>query len=378
MGQPLPPSSVEDAVFVRRAVEAAIRIGIIFLLVMWSLQIMRPFIEIVLWGIIISVAIFPVYDKLANRFGGRRKTTAVLIVLVALAALLVPSWRFFGDTVDSLGTAAQRLEAGTLTIPPPSEKVAEWPLIGDDLYAAWLRASQNLGAAAQRYQPQLISLGGRLFGAGAGLALGVVQFVISIIIAGVFLATAASGKSAAVNVGRRLAGEQGAQFAILAERTIRSVALGVLGVALIQAMLSAIGMVIAGVPGAGVWALLVLILAIIQLPPILVLGPVAIYVFSAQSTGMAIFFLIWAILVSGSDAILKPLLLGRGVDVPVLVILIGAIGGMVMSGIIGLFVGAVVLAVMYQLFSAWLSGEALALDDSALEVPQIEPEPEKT
>ena len=376
MSQTLPEPTAEDRVFVRRMVAAAIRIGVLFVLLMWSLQIMRPFIEIVLWGIIISVAIFPAYDKLANRLGGRRKTTAALVVLVALAALLIPSWHFFGDTIDSLGNAAHNLDEGTLTIPPPSAKVADWPLIGDDLYAAWLQASQNLEAAVDKYRPQIIAIGGRLFGAGAGLALGVLQSVISIIIAGVFLTTAGSGKQAAVRIGHRLAGEQGAQFAVLAERTIRSVALGVLGVALIQATLSAIGMVIAGVPGAGLWALLVLIVAIIQLPPLVILAPVTIYVFSAQSTGIAVFFLIWAILVSGSDAVLKPLLLGRGVDVPVLVILIGAIGGMAMSGIIGLFVGAVVLAVVYQLFTAWLSGEALQLDDSALETNQVDVEPD--
>jgi predicted PurR-regulated permease PerM len=376
MSQPLPDTPVEDALFVRRSVEAAIRIGVLFLLVMWSLQIMRPFITIVLWGVIIAVAVFPAYNGLANRLGGRRKLTAALLVIVALAALLIPSVKFFGETIDSIGDAASRMEAGTLTIPPPSEKVADWPFVGERLHETWTLASTNLEEAVARYQPQLTAIGRRLLAAGAGLGLGVLQFVISIIIAGVFLTTAGSGKDAAVKIGRRFAGEDGAQFAILAERTIRSVALGVLGVALIQSTLSAIGMVIVGVPAAGMWALLVLIVAIIQLPPILILGPVAVYVFSVQSTGMAVFFLIWAIVVSGSDAILKPMLLGRGVNVPVLVILIGAIGGMVMSGIIGLFVGAVVLALAYQLFVAWLSGEALTLDDSALDAPQIDAEPE--
>jgi predicted PurR-regulated permease PerM len=353
----LPPTTLGDAVWTRRGVETAIRVGVIALLVLWSLQIMRPFIEIVLWGVIIAVAIFPAYNVLAVRLGNRRKLTATLLVLVALAALIIPSVRFLGDTIDTIGDIAGRMEAGTLTIPPPSDKVRDWPIVGEDVDEVWRLASTNLEAAVSRYEPQLESIAKRLLATGAGLGLGVLQFIISIIIAGVFLATARSGKSAAVRIGRRFAGEDGAEFAVLAEKTIRSVALGVLGIATVQAILGGLGMVFAGVPGAGLWALLILIVAIIQLPPLRVLGPVAVWVFSAQSTTTAVVFLIWALLVSASDGILKPLLLGRGVDVPALVILIGAIGGMIMSGIIGLFVGAVVLALAYQLFMAWLNND---------------------
>lgn len=143
----------------------------------------------------------------------------------------------------------------------------------------------------------------------------------------------------------------------MAEKTIRSVALGVLGIAIIQSILGGLGMALAGVPASGLWALAILILAVIQLPPLLIMGPAAVYVFANASTVTAVIFLIWAIIVSGSDTFLKPLLLGRGVDVPMLVILLGAIGGMMMTGILGLFLGAIVLAIAYQLFVAWL-GEA--------------------
>jgi predicted PurR-regulated permease PerM len=136
---------------------------------------------------------------------------------------------------------------------------------------------------------------------------------------------------------------------------------GVIGVAIIQAVLSAIGMVVAGVPAAILWTVMVLVCAVSQLPPILILGPVAAYVFSANETTPAVIFLVWSILVSASDGFLKPMLMGRGVDIPMLVILIGAIGGMMLSGIIGLFVGAVVLAIMYTLFMSWM-------DDSLHEV----------
>jgi predicted PurR-regulated permease PerM len=152
----------------------------------------------------------------------------------------------------------------------------------------------------------------------------------------------------------RLTGERGEEFAMLATKTVRSVAQGVLGVALIQCLLAGVGLLAAGVPGAGLWALLVLLLAIVQLPPILILAPIIVYVFSVSSTTVAVIFMIWSIAVSMSDAFLKPLLLGRGVQVPMLIILVGAIGGMIHSGIIGLFVGAVVLALGYELFKAWL------------------------
>ncbi|MEE9183231.1 MAG: AI-2E family transporter [Acidimicrobiia bacterium] len=345
----------EDVQFVRRAVEAAIRIGTLALLTLWAYKIVQPFISPVLWGVIIAIAVLPAYRGLTARLGGRRKLTAALLTVLALALLLVPAVKFFGDAIDGTRSLAAQLDAGTLTIPPPPAKVATWPLVGDRLNDAWSLASSNLDSAIERYQPQLKAIGAWLLSAGGGLGIGVLQFVISIIIAGVFLATGEAGGNAARRIATRFAGEQGAEFAEMAEKTIRSVALGVLGVAVIQSALSLLGMIVVGVPAAGLWALIVLIIAVIQLPPILLLGPVAVYVFSTASTVPAVLFLIWAILVSASDAFLKPLLLGRGVNVPTLVILVGAIGGMMLSGIIGLFVGAVVLALGYQLFMAWLA-----------------------
>jgi len=140
----------------------------------------------------------------------------------------------------------------------------------------------------------------------------------------------------------------------LSTATIRSVAVGVIGIAFIQAMLGGLGMMFAGVPAAGLLAIVILVLAIAQLPPLVVLLPVVIYVFSAESTTVAVVFMVWSILVSMSDAVLKPIFLGRGVDAPMLVILLGAIGGMITSGIVGLFIGAVILALGYKLFQVWV------------------------
>ena len=203
--------------------------------------------------------------------------------------------------------------------------------------------------------PQLKKVGIRLLSTAANVGVGVLKFLVSIVIAGVLLANAAGGTQAARAFATRLTGERGTMAVELAEATVRSVAVGILGVALIQSILAGIGCLVVGVPGAGLWALLVLILAVVQLPTILVLGPIIVYVFSTSSTVAAVVFAIWSILVGISDAFLKPLLMGRGVDVPMLVIFIGAIGGFMSSGIIGLFVGAIVLALGYKLFLAWLN-----------------------
>jgi predicted PurR-regulated permease PerM len=206
----------------------------------------------------------------------------------------------------------------------------------------------------KQFAPQIKSATGTVLGSvGGGLA-GIFMIIISTCIAGVFMAKSDKCSAFALKLITRFAGEKGAEITALATATIRGVMQGVVGVAVIQAVLAAIGMVIVGVPASGLWAVLVLVCAVSQLPPILILGPVAAYVFSVADTTPAVLFLIWAILVSASDGFLKPLLMGRGVDVPMLVILIGALGGMVLSGIIGLFVGAVVLAIMYTLFMAWL------------------------
>jgi predicted PurR-regulated permease PerM len=347
-------SSVEDQVFVRRAVEAAIRIGVLFLLVFWSFSIVKPFIAPVLWGVIIAVAVYPAYRYLVSKLGGRRRLTATLLTVLALAALLIPAADFFGGAFGGVKSAATRLEEGTLVVPPPPESVREWPVIGEDVQSIWSQASANLDATLERYEPQVRAFGRWLLSTAAGLGMTVVQFIISFIIAGVFLATAGSGKDAALRVAKRFAGDKGEELTTMTEKTIRSVALGVLGIATIQALMGGVGMALAGVPAAGLWALAILILAVIQLPPLLILGPAAVYVFANASTVTAVVFLIWAIIVSGSDTFLKPLLLGRGVDVPMLVVLLGAIGGMMMMGIVGLFLGAVILAIGYQLFVAWL------------------------
>jgi predicted PurR-regulated permease PerM len=199
---------------------------------------------------------------------------------------------------------------------------------------------------------------------GVGTGMGILQFVISIIIGGVLLARAEGAYKAAQAIGTRLAGERGAEFVDLAGATLRSVTKGILGVALIQSLLAGLGMLVVGVPAAGFWAALVLLLAVVQLPPLLILGPIIIYVFSIKSTFTAVAFMIWSIFAGSCDTFLKPILMGRGVQVPMIIVFIGAIGGFITTGFIGLFIGAIVFVLGHQLFLAWLDAGTAPTDES--------------
>ena len=219
----------------------------------------------------------------------------------------------------------------------------------------------NLEATLNQYSQELETLGKTALGMTTGMIGGVFQFIFSIIIAGVLLTTAESGYRAARNIAGSLMGDRaGDKMTDMSDLTIRSVGKGELGVAIIQAILSAIGVMMIGVPAPCLWSGAVLVLAIIQLPPLIILGPIAFWVFSVAEPVPATIFLVYAIIVSVSDAFLKPMLLGRGVDTPMLVILIGAIGGAITSGIIGLFLGAVVLALGYELLSIWMAPDEQA------------------
>ena len=343
--------------FEKNAIESAIKISILLAMVVATFRIVQPFIMPVAWGIIIAVAVEPLVGKIAKMLGGRRKSASVLFSLVVIAALVIPSVMLVSSSIDTVQSVATNLENDTLKIPPPPAGVEEWPLIGPSLHKSWSLASTNLEAALHKFAPQLKTVGSALLGKVSGGAKAVFMFIISVAIAGALLATAEKGTTVMTRIITRFAGDKGSEITALATATIRGVMQGVIGVAVIQAVLSAIGMLLVGVPAAGLWAGLVMILAIIQLPPIIVLAPIAAWVFTFADTMPAVLFLIWALLVGGCDSFLKPILMGRGVDAPMLVILIGALGGMMLSGIIGLFVGAVVVAIMYTLFMEWVAVE---------------------
>jgi len=353
---------MNNSEFTKNTIEAAIRLGLLLLLALWCFNIIKPFVLPVLWGVIIAVAIYPVFTKLKAALGGRNKLASVLYTLIALALLMTPTIMVSNSVIDTSAAISESYAAGTLKIPPPDDSVKDWPLIGEKTHSIWTEVSSNLEKALIHYQPQLKTAGEAFVSAAAGLGGGILMFVLSIIISGVLVANAAAAYQVTIKIFTRLTNaEHGQEYTNLSKATIRSVAQGVLGVAAIQAVLSALGMMVMDVPAWGLWSLIILVLAIAQLPPILVLGFVMAYVFSVAETTPAVIFAIYSIIVSGSDGFLKPMFLGRGMSTPMLVILLGAIGGMMMSGIIGLFVGAIVLALGYELFMKWLNvGEEAA------------------
>jgi len=351
---------IEEKIFTNRIIEVSIRLVLTFLIVTLCFKIIEPFIILVVWAIIIAVAIFPLYTKLSRALGDRDKLAATVYTLFTLALLVGPSVLISNSLITTSSHLAVEFNNGTLSVPPANKSVSEWPLIGEQVYNTWNQASNNLEETLKQNIPAIKKLGETFLAAIAGVGAGILQFILSIIISGVFLANTNRAYEITVKIASRLTDkEQGLQFTNLTTATIRSVAQGVLGVALLQAILGGVGMYIMDVPGWGLWTVIILVLAVAQLPPLLILLPVIFYVFSIADTTPAVIFTIWSLIVSMSDGFLKPLFLGRGMDTPTLVILLGAIGGMMLFGILGLFVGAIVLALGYELFMAWLDKEAL-------------------
>ncbi len=356
---------ISDKKFSDNMMTSYVQIAAVTLLVYWCFTIIAPFIGMVMWALIIAVALYPLHQSLSAKMGNRQKLSATIFVLVGLTILVLPTFLLAESSITGLKTLATGLEDGSIVVAPPDESVAEWPVVGSTIYDIWSAAARNIEATLNQFEPQLRNAGKWALSFAGSTAVTVLIFVFSIIVAGVFLVSADGAYRVASRIGQTLSVEHGQGMIDMAIDTIRSVAKGVLGVAVIQALLSAIGLVAIGVPAAGIWAGIILLLAIMQLPPLLILGPIAVWVFSVSDATPATIFAIYAFIVSISDSFLKPMFLGRGMDIPMLVILIGAIGGAFTSGIVGLFIGAVVLAVGYKLLIAWMVNE----EDAELEAP---------
>ncbi len=338
--------------------ETIIKVSLVLLLVFMCFRILKPFVLIVVWGLVIAIMISPLYNFILTRIKGRKKLAAFLTTFGLVAVLVFPAVFLTDSLLTGVSSVRGYLTSTTSYVPPPSEGVKSWPLVGEKLHDSWSHASENLSDFLKQYRAQLRSAGEWLLSTAGRTGVGILQFLFSIIISGFFLANSQSGNVFANRVGNKLAGEKGLKMVRDAESTIRSVGKGIIGVALIQSFLIGVGLIIAGVPGAALWALISLFLGIIQIGTLPVVIPVIIYGFYTMSTTGAVILMIWLILVSPLDNILKPIFLGRGAPVPMLVVFLGAIGGFISFGIIGLFLGAVLLSLGYQLLQLWLSGES--------------------
>ena len=350
-----------------QAIEIAIRLGIIFLILALCLQILSPFISVIVGGAIIAVSIYTPFLLLSKKMGGQQKWAATLISLGGAIVIIIPIVLLSSSLIDSASDLGAHIAQGTLRIPAPSESVSSWPVIGEKVYTTWSAASANLESFVGTHYGQFSTVGLKLVSLAAGVGLGLLQFIISLLIAGVFLLNSDIITLALKKFADRLLGKDAQHLLTLSTSTTRSVAIGVLGIAALQGIMAGLGMMLIGVPAAGLIALMVLVMAIAQLPPLLVLGPVIFYVFSVESTTISMAFMIWCIVINFTDMVLKPLLLGRGVEAPMLVILLGAIGGMLLLGIPGLFIGAIVLALGYTLFKDWLMSQEPKVQQSSAE-----------
>jgi predicted PurR-regulated permease PerM len=356
--------SLPDKTYLNRAVEVSIHIGLFVALAAGCLVILSPFISVIVWGLIIAIAGHPSYCRLQKLVRGRGGVASVLFTVLLLAVLIVPIALLAQTFVDGFQTLGVRLHNETLTIPPPPPSIATWPIVGKRLSDFWRLASDNLSAAIQSFAPQLKTAANGLLAAAAGVGLGVLQFFVSIIIAGFLLANSEQCARVSRSVAIRFFGNKGEEFEALAGATVRSVTNGILGVAVIQSLLAGLGFLVVGIPGAGLCTLIFLIAAVLQAGS-LALVPAVIYVFATAPTAKAIVFLIWCVFVALIDNVLKPLLLGRGVPVPIVVIFLSAIGGFMAIGIIGLFIGPIVLSVGYKLLLAWLDQTIERVPDAA-------------
>jgi predicted PurR-regulated permease PerM len=351
-----------------------IRIGLIAFLVVMCVRVFAPFLNLVAWALILAIALYPLHQFLAKKIGGRQGIAATLLVLVFLLLIGGPTVILGGYFARQAHNAYTNFENNTVTIKQPKPAVADWPLVGQRVYRAWSSAANNLPAFLKDNQAQLQNIAKRILAAAANTAGAVVLFLAALIVAGIMMAYGESGSQAVQRIFTRMTDPvTGPRLQHLSTGTIRSVATGVIGVAFIQALLLGIGFVMAGIPMSGVLALVVMFLGILQLPAAIITLPVIVYLWWAgdASTTSNIVYTIYLFVAGLADNVLKPLLLGRGVEVPMPVILLGALGGMVSGGIIGMFVGAALLAVGYQIFMDWIDN--VERDDCAYP-EQIKPE----
>jgi predicted PurR-regulated permease PerM len=358
-------------------VDALIRAGLIAALVVACYRVFEPFLNLMLWAVILAITLYPLHAWIMRKLNLRDGRAATLLVVVAIALLAIPVYVMGMSLVESAAGTLAVVKEGNFHVPAPADSVASWPLVGKKVHALWSQAATDLSGVVQAFAPQLKAAGTAALGKLAGLGLALLLFVAALIIAAIIMAFAQTGERAAVRIGARLFGPgQGERIAALCTSTVRAVAQGVIGIAFIQALLVGVGFVMIGVPAAGLLTLVILLLGIVQIPATLITIPVIAYVIATQGANTGtIIFAIYAFVAGLVDNVLKPLMLGRGVAVPMPVILIGVIGGMVANGLVGLFIGPVVLAVGYILFWEWVDDSRNATAATPAELPASPPSP---
>ncbi len=358
MSKPPPPDYELERRISTGLLDVLIRAGLIGVLAVLCYVVFAPFLTLMAWAVVLAVTLYPLHGWLARHIGGKRGLAATIIVvasgllIVAPTVLLVNS---FGSSIHDLVYAVQH---NTLEIPSPREGIRDWPIVGKKIHDLWSRAHTDLPGLIQSMQPKIVELAKEALAIVASIGVGMLKFLASFVIAGILMAYGDAGARGSRAIFERVIGRgRGEAFARLSTSTIRAVALGVVGIAFVQAILVGLALLVADVPWAGALAAITLVLSIAQIPALIVILPAIVYIWSSghYGSGAAIVYSILLLLSGLADNVLKPLMLGRGVDAPMPVVLLGALGGLATSGILGMFVGATLLTLGYQIFMGWVA-----------------------
>jgi predicted PurR-regulated permease PerM len=358
MNSHLAPDAAFEHRVASRVLDVLIRAGLILAMVILCYRFFAPFLPMTVWALILAVTLYPLHQLIADRLGGRQGLASALLVILGFALLVAPTAVLMNSLGDSVKQLISDVQADTLEIPAPPDSVANWPVIGKKMHTIWSQAYSDLPSLVRSMQPKLGELAKAALGFVGGIGVALLQFLFAFIIAGIIMARGRSGGRGSRAIFRRIAGnEKGAQFAQLSVATIRAVAVGVIGIACIQAIVVGLCLLVAGVPWAAVLAFVVLVLGIAQVPALIVTLPAIGYIWWSGNYGnaAAIAYTVLLLVAGMIDNVLKPLMLGRGVDAPMPVILLGALGGMAVAGILGMFIGATLFALGYQIFMDWVA-----------------------
>jgi predicted PurR-regulated permease PerM len=338
---------------VPRTVLGVLLIGVLIVASFW---VLRPFLLSLIWAAMIAVATWPLMLKMEARLRRRWLALAVmsLAMLVVFVAPVVLMIQTLADNADTITDWVHTVS--TSAIPPPPQWVQNIPLVGDKIAAGWMTiAEAGKGALAARVAPYAADAAKWLAHAAGSIGMLGVQLILTLVIAVILYSHGETARNGLIRFGRRLAGESGERVVLLAGASIRAVALGVVVTALAQTVLGGLGMAIAGIPFAGLLTAVILLFCIAQVGPMIVLIPAVVWLFWDDQTGWGIALLVWSLVVGTMDNFLRPYLIRKGADLPLLLIFAGVIGGLIAFGIIGLFVGPVVLAVAYTLLVQWMN-----------------------
>jgi predicted PurR-regulated permease PerM len=348
------------------AIDIAVRLALLAAFAWVVLALVEPFLPIVLWSVVLTVAFQPAHAWLTARLGGRGWLAAATITILALLVALGPATVLVTSAIHSLELLARWIGAGHHDLPDPPPAIANLPVVGPEIDQTWRQASSNLEAFIARYGRALIGPGEWILHFIAGLAGSVVAILAAVLVSGFLYVPAPRLVLGLRIVAERVIGHhRGIAFLDLAAATIRNVARGIIGVAIVQSLLIGVAFIVAQVPAAGLLSLGVLILAIVQVGAFPIILPVLVWAWLVLSTGHALVLALVLIPLGLSDMALKPMFMGKGLPVPLLVILAGVIGGTVAYGLIGLFLGPIVLAVFYELVRFWVSDGPVDIDEAA-------------